>query len=67
KLGQDVGTKACESAPIQEQYQLGQMVGLRGTPAIVTESGELISGYLPANALAARLESLKTPSVAAAD
>ncbi|MBT8131275.1 MAG: DsbC family protein [Gammaproteobacteria bacterium] len=67
KQGQDVGTKACESAPIQEQYQLGQMVGLRGTPAIVTESGELISGYLPANALAARLESLKTPSVAAAD
>ncbi|MBT8136334.1 MAG: DsbC family protein [Gammaproteobacteria bacterium] len=65
KRGEDLDTAACEKAPVMDQYQMGQMVGLRGTPAIVTESGELISGYLPAEALLARLESLKPQTVAA--
>lgn len=65
KRGQEVGTAACDEAPVAEQYKMGQMVGLRGTPAIITESGELISGYLPADAMLKRLESLKSASMAA--
>ncbi len=65
KRGDDPSGEICDDASVAEQYQMGQMVGLRGTPAIVTESGELISGYLPADALLKRLESLKAASVAA--
>lgn len=50
---------ACENNPVASGYQLGQKIGLRGTPAIVTEDGELIAGYLPAKQLVSRLESQK--------
>lgn len=55
KAGKPVPPKSCGDKAIAEQYQLGRMVGLRGTPAIVTASGELISGYLPAQSLVQRL------------
>lgn len=55
KAGQPIEPKTCE-APIQEQYNMGRQVGLRGTPAIVTDTGELISGYLPAQQLVTRLQ-----------
>ena len=32
-------------------------MGLRGTPMIVLDDGEVVQGYLPAAALAARLDS----------
>ncbi|MDH3646719.1 MAG: DsbC family protein [Gammaproteobacteria bacterium] len=66
KQGVDLAIEACAEAPVMDQYQMGQMVGLRGTPAIITEGGDLISGYLPADALLARLESLKSAALAAA-
>lgn len=47
----------CE-APIAEQYQLGQSIGVTGTPALVTPGGDLIPGYVPPNDLRARLEQL---------
>ncbi len=65
KRGEKLDTEACEEAPVLDQYQMGQMVGLRGTPAIVTETGDLISGYLPADSLLARIESLKSQALAA--
>jgi thiol:disulfide interchange protein DsbC len=64
KRGEEPSGDVCE-APVAEQYQMGQMVGLRGTPAIVTAGGDLISGYLPADAMLKRLESLEAASVAA--
>lgn len=63
KNGEELETKACEAAPVASQYEMGQMVGLRGTPAIVTESGDLISGYLPAEAMLERLQSIQTARV----
>lgn len=47
----------CE-APVAEQYQLGQSVGVTGTPALVTPGGDLIPGYVPPNDLRVRLEQL---------
>ena len=55
KAGQPVEPRKC-AAPIAAQYDMGRQVGLRGTPAIVTDSGKLISGYLPADRLLAELE-----------
>ena len=42
--------------PVMEQTALGQMLGVRGTPAIVTAGGEIIPGYLPAAQLISELE-----------
>ncbi len=47
--------KSCEN-PIAQQFDLGREVGVTGTPALVTSSGRLIPGYMPADRLAAALE-----------
>ena len=46
----------CDASMVQSQYQMGQEVGLSGTPAIVLDDGTLISGYLPPDQLKARLD-----------
>lgn len=56
KLDRKFETSACDASIIQDNYQLGQAVGLSGTPAIVLEDGTLISGYLPAVSLSQQLE-----------
>jgi thiol:disulfide interchange protein DsbC len=56
KSDQAFETTKCNTQIISEHYMLGQDVGLSGTPAIVLEDGTLISGYLPPDALNARLE-----------
>jgi thiol:disulfide interchange protein DsbC len=54
KAGQKVPQKACDN-PVLEQMQLGQQVGVRGTPAIVLENGRMIPGFVPAETLAKSL------------
>ena len=56
KLDREFQTSSCDASMIARHYKLGQDVGLTGTPAIVTEDGTLIGGYVPADALSARLE-----------
>lgn len=48
----DIPTNVCEGNPVANQINLGRQVGLTGTPAIILESGELISGYVPPARLA---------------
>ncbi len=55
KNRQNIANNVCPENPVANQYQLGQEIGLTGTPALVTESGDLIAGYMEADALAARL------------
>ncbi|QIM68820.1 bifunctional protein-disulfide isomerase/oxidoreductase DsbC [Basfia succiniciproducens] len=43
----------------KKHYELGVQFGVRGTPSIVTQSGELIGGYLPPKELLSALESVK--------
>ena len=45
KSGISIPEKTCVN-PIKEQYQLGQQLGVTGTPAVVLESGKLVPGYL---------------------
>lgn len=54
KNGQMIPQLKCDN-PVQAQFAIGQQVGVTGTPAIVTASGQLISGYRPAEDLAAAL------------
>lgn len=44
----------CE-APIEAQLALGAEFGVRGTPAIVLQDGELLPGYMPADELAKKI------------
>lgn len=52
KARKDVPAATCDN-PIAEQYELGQLIGVQGTPAIVLADGQLIPGYQPAPQLAA--------------
>jgi thiol:disulfide interchange protein DsbC len=54
KAGQPVTAKTCAN-PIADQYKLGQLIGVTGTPAIITQTGELLPGYMPAKELARAL------------
>ena len=54
KSGQQIEAKTCDN-PIDAHMALGNDLGLRGTPAIVTDSGELIPGYVEPKRLAAQL------------
>lgn len=57
KLGEDIKpTGACEDTPVAEHYRLGRELGVQGTPGMVTEDGQFISGYVSADRLAAALE-----------
>ncbi|MEN8179309.1 MAG: DsbC family protein [Pseudomonadota bacterium] len=47
KAGKDIDKKTCEN-PVKSHYELGQAVGVTGTPALFFDDGELLPGYLPA-------------------
>lgn len=51
KARQFVEKNICDSKAVAQQFMLGRRIGVRGTPAIMTESGQLISGYMPAKQL----------------
>jgi len=53
--GQFSGDHSCAN-PIAKEWQLGQELGLRGTPMMILPDGEVVNGYVPAQQLAARLD-----------
>jgi len=54
KAGEPIDAKTCDN-PVDAHMALGEDLGLRGTPAILTETGDLIPGYVEPKQLAARL------------
>jgi thiol:disulfide interchange protein DsbC len=44
---------------IKAQYELGQSIGITGTPALVLSNGELIPGYRPAKQLISLLKNVE--------
>ena len=50
KQGMKVSKKTCAN-PVARQLALGQDIGVRGTPAIFSEQGQSISGYVPPDKL----------------
>lgn len=59
KAGEDLEPVQCDN-PIAEQYQLGQAMGVSGTPALLTPDGQLIPGYVPPAQLRERLDRMNT-------
>ena len=56
KLGGEVPQADCPDNPVQMQWDLGRKIGVRGTPSVFSETGELLGGYLPPATLAERLD-----------
>jgi len=46
KKRREIPSKSCENT-VKEQYQLGRLLGVNGTPALILENGTLAPGYLP--------------------
>lgn len=55
KNGAAIANATCTNNPIAAQFQLGNELGVNGTPALFTPSGEMLPGYMPAAELAAAL------------
>ena len=56
KLGGEIPDGDECATPVEAHYELGQRIGVRGTPAIFSEAGELLGGYLPPATLAKALD-----------
>jgi len=59
-----VPSKTCKTT-VDMQYDVGQRVGLNGTPMILTEDGTQVGGYVPPAALRASLDKLAADKAAA--
>ena len=55
KRGEGIPQTYCENHPIGVHYELGQMAGIAGTPAIVLPDGRMLPGFVPPAELAAML------------
>lgn len=51
KMGKPIPRRNCPN-PVLRQYELGNEVGVNGTPTIVLPDGHVIGGYVPAHQLA---------------
>ena len=56
KKGSEIDSIFCTDQPISRHYNLGQVLGVTGTPAIFMENGSQIKGYIPPEELLERLE-----------
>jgi thiol:disulfide interchange protein DsbC len=50
KRGETIEAKTCDN-PVSQHYNLGQQLGVRGTPSIILADGEMVPGYVPADRL----------------
>lgn len=67
KAGKSIPSRDCKN-PVTMEFDVGQRVGVSGTPAIFSAEGIQLGGYLPPAALRAKLDELaaKTAPAAAA-
>jgi thiol:disulfide interchange protein DsbC len=54
KSGSEIEEQTCDN-PIKEHLALARELGVRGTPAIILEDGQLLPGYVPVDKLVAEL------------
>ncbi|MCK5664745.1 MAG: thioredoxin fold domain-containing protein, partial [Thiotrichaceae bacterium] len=60
KERRNVKAATCKN-PITKQYELGQRIGITGTPALVLSDGTLVPGYVPAAKLIPYLQKASLP------
>jgi len=46
----EIEMESCEN-PVENHFEIGRRIGVSGTPAIITQAGLLLPGYIPANEL----------------
>jgi thiol:disulfide interchange protein DsbC len=56
KQGKNIYISDCDDHPVEKHYRLGRKIGVTGTPAIISDRGQLIPGYVPAEELLKRLQ-----------
>lgn len=61
KNGRPVAPKRCTN-PVTAQYELGQRIGLQGTPMIINSDGVAMPGYMPPDQLLEALDKLAAES-----
>ncbi len=67
KAGKSIPSRDCKN-PVTMEFDVGQRIGVSGTPAIFSAEGIQLGGYLPPAALRAKLDELaakKAPAAAA--
>ncbi|WP_339339483.1 DsbC family protein [uncultured Oceanicoccus sp.] len=64
KARQRIPYDICPDNPVEAQMKLGKQMGVSGTPALVTTTGRLMPGYMPALQLASALGIAVDPDVA---
>ena len=47
KSNQQIPMQTCETSPVMDQYALGRMLGVNGTPSLLLEDGRMVPGYVP--------------------
>ena len=57
KNNKKIDLSICDNQPVSKHYVIGQRIGVTGTPAIFTASGEIIPGYLSPDDLIQKLKS----------
>lgn len=55
KAGKPIADKTCDN-PVKSHMELGELLGINGTPAIVLDTGEMVPGYVPPKRLSALLK-----------
>jgi len=55
KAGKEIESKTCDN-PVAHHFELGQLLGIRGTPAIFVADGTMLPGYVPASQLKQMLD-----------
>ena len=56
-VGYKIEENICDNNPVQEHFNLGNSLGVSGTPSIITSEGRMIPGYVPPEELVGLLES----------
>jgi thiol:disulfide interchange protein DsbC len=59
KAGKDLAAAKCTN-PVAQHFQLGNELGVTGTPYIITEQGAVLPGYIPPVALERELDKAAT-------
>lgn len=58
KNGKPVPKRSCQSTPVDMEYNVGQRLGISGTPAVFAPDGSQLGGYLPPDKMRQALDEL---------
>lgn len=62
--GMPIPKKSCKN-PVAMEYQLGQELGVNGTPSIILQDGQIFPGYAPPDKLSMVLDQMEPAKISA--